>query len=81
MKREAANPKARKINPQVNSAKQIRASVITKWLKMPAGRPGGYNLREVQNLAGYRYLNSTERYLQSKMEDLKEEVQQYHQLG
>ena len=65
--------KVRKINPQVKNAKQIRASVITKWVKM-------YNLRKAQYLAGHRYISSTESYLQNDMEGLKEEVQQYHPL-
>lgn len=64
----------RKINPQVLNAKQIRTSVITKWLKM-------HNLRQVQYLAGHRYISSTEGYLQNDMEGLKEEVQQFHPLG
>jgi len=66
--------KVRKINPLVKNAKQIRASVIVKWLKL-------YNLREVQYLAGHRYISSTEGYLQNDMEGLKEEVQQFHPLG
>jgi len=66
--------KVRKINPSVQNAKQIRASVITKWVKQ-------YNLRKVQYLAGHRYISSTESYLQNDMEGLKEEVQQYHPLG
>lgn len=66
--------KVRKINPNVINAKQIRASVITKWLK-------SHNLREVQYLAGHRYISSTEGYLQNDMDELKEEVQQYHPLG
>jgi site-specific recombinase XerD len=61
-------------NPQVVSVKQIRASVITKWLKM-------YNLREVQYLAGHRYISSTESYLQNDMQGLQEEIQQFHPLG
>ena len=64
----------RKQNPQVLNAKQIRTSVITKWLKM-------HNLRQVQYLAGHRYISSTESYLQNDMEGLKEEVQQFHPLG
>ena len=64
----------RKINPNVLNAKQIRTSVITKWLKM-------YNLRETQYLAGHRYISSTESYLQNDMEGLQEEVQQFHPLG
>lgn len=66
--------KVRKINPTVNNAKQIRASVVTKWVKM-------YNLRKAQYLAGHRYISSTESYLQNDMEGLQEEVQQFHPLG
>jgi site-specific recombinase XerD len=66
--------KLRKLNPSVLNAKQIRASVITKWLRM-------YNLREVQYLAGHRYISSTESFLENEMEGLQEEVQQYHPLG
>lgn len=66
--------KVRKINPSVQNAKQIRASVITKWVKQ-------YNLRKAQYLAGHRYISSTESYLQNDMEGLKEEVQQFHPLG
>ena len=66
--------KVRKLNPSVLNAKQIRASVITKWLKM-------YNLREVQYLSGHRYISSTEWYLENDMEGLQEEVQQFHPLG
>jgi len=66
--------RARKINASVLNAKQIRASVITKWLKT-------YNLREAQYLAGHRYISSTESYVENDVEGLKEEIQQYHPLG
>lgn len=66
--------KVRKINPSVLNAKQIRASVITKWLKI-------YNLREVQYLAGHKYISSTESFLENEIEGLQEEVQQFHPLG
>jgi len=66
--------KIRKLNPTVLNAKQIRASVITKWLRM-------YNLREVQVMAGHRYISSTESFLENEMEGLIEEVQQFHPLG
>jgi len=66
--------KVRKLNPTVVNAKQLRASVITKWLKR-------YNLREVQYLAGHRYISSTESFLENEMEGLAEEVQQFHPLG
>ncbi|MCG8307486.1 MAG: phage integrase N-terminal SAM-like domain-containing protein [Cytophagales bacterium] len=66
--------KVRKLNPTVKNAKQIRASVITKWLKT-------HDLREVQYLAGHRYISSAESYLQNDMEELMEEINQYHPLG
>ena len=56
------------------NAKQLRASVIVKWLKM-------YNLRKVQYLAGHRYISSTEAYQQSEMQGLTEEVNKFHPLG
>jgi integrase/recombinase XerD len=65
--------KVRKINPAVLNARQIRASVITGWLKK-------YNLRQVQYLAGHRYISSTESYLENELEGLKEEVEKYHPL-
>lgn len=61
------------INPQVKNVKQTRASVIVKGLKL-------YNLREVQYLAGNRYISSTEGYLQNDMKGLKKEVNKYHPL-
>jgi len=64
----------RRKNKLVVNAKQLRASVIVKWLKM-------YNLRKVQYLAGHRYISATEAYRQNEMEGLSEEVNQYHPLG
>ena len=66
--------KLKTINPGIKNAKQIRASVITKWLKQ-------YNLREAQYRAGHRYISSTEGYKQNDLEGLKEEIEQYHPLG
>ena len=63
-----------KQNNQVESVKQIRASVITGWLKV-------YNLREVQYFAGHRYVSSTENYLINDLEDLKEDIKKYHPIG
>jgi len=60
--------------PRVKSLKQLRASVIVKWLK-------NYNLRQVQYLAGHKWISSTEMYLQNDMEGLQEEVNKYHPLG
>jgi len=64
----------RRKNKLVINAKQLRASVIVKWLRM-------YNLRKVQYLAGHRYISSTESYQQNEMEGLTEEVNQFHPLG
>ena len=61
----------RKQHPNVKSTKQIRASVITKWLKQ-------HNLRETQYRAGHRYISSTEVYQQNDLEGLSEEISQYH---
>jgi len=61
----------KKQNPIVKNARQIRASVITKWLKQ-------HNLRETQYRAGHRYISSTEAYQQNDMEELSEEIGQYH---
>ncbi len=58
-------------NPQVTSVKQIRASVITHWLKL-------YNLRQVQYMAGHRFVSSTEYYLINDLDDLQEDIQRYH---
>lgn len=61
-------------NKLVTNAKQLRASVIVKWLKM-------YNLRKVQYMAGHRYISATETYRQNEMEGLTEEVNKFHPLG
>ncbi len=54
--------------------KQVRTSVITHWLKE-------YNLREVQYMAGHRYVSSTEGYLINQTEDLKADIDKYHPFG
>jgi len=64
----------KKQNGRVKNLKQIRASVITKWLKQ-------YNLREVQYRAGHRFISSTEKYKQNDLESLHEEINQYHPLS
>lgn len=64
----------RRSNRLVVNAKQLRASVIVKWLRM-------HNLRRVQYMAGHRYISSTESYQQSDMEGLTEEVNKFHPLG
>lgn len=66
--------KLKKEHKDIESLQQIRASVITHWLKV-------YNLREVQYMAGHRYVSSTESYLINDLEDLQEEVNKYHPIG
>ena len=51
--------------------KQVRASVITHWLKQ-------YNLREVQYRAGHKYVSSTEKYLANQVEDLRADIDRFH---
>lgn len=55
----------------INSGGQIRASVITKWLKV-------YNLRQVQYMCGHKYVSSTEKYLVNDWEQLQDEIKKYH---
>ena len=64
----------KKVEPQISNANQIRQSVITYWLK-------NHNLRQVQYMAGHKYVSSTERYQQNNIEDLQKEVNKYHPLN
>lgn len=65
--------KLKVINYKVRNAQQLRASVITHWL-------GQYNIREVQEMCGHRYIGSTEKYLQDSLENLQEAVNEFHPL-
>ena len=58
----------------LQSGQQIRASVITYWLKQ-------YNLREVQYMAGHRKIQSTESYQRNDTEGLQLDVDRFHPLG
>lgn len=58
-------------NPAIENLHQIRASVITGWLKT-------YNKRKVQYMAGHRYVSSTEAYEASNIETLQEEIERYY---
>lgn len=66
--------KLRALQPALNDANQLRSSVITHWLKI-------HNLREVQYMAGHRYVSSTERYLINDVDDLLDEISKYHPIG
>jgi integrase/recombinase XerD len=61
----------KQMNSKVKSIDQIRASVIVHWLKL-------YNLRKVQIMAGHRYISSTENYKANNLDDLKEDIKNFH---
>ena len=63
----------RKANGRIKSLRQLRASVIVDWLKR-------YNLREVQYMAGHRYVSSTESYGAHDVEALSKDMDVYHPL-
>ena len=63
-----------KLEPKVKTLQQLRASVITAWLKT-------HNLREAQHMAGHRYVSSTEAYLINDLEGLAEDVARFHPIG
>ncbi len=63
-----------KQDSRIKEMKQLRASVITNWLKV-------HNIRKAQYMAGHRFLSSTESYQANNMDDLKEDVNRYHPLG
>ena len=62
------------INPKVTSTQQLRTSVIVHWLKL-------YNLREVQYMAGHKYVSSTEQFLVNEMDEMIEDIEKYHPIG
>jgi len=59
---------------RLKNVKQLRASVITDWLKV-------HNLRKTQYLAGHRFVSSTEKYEIGNLEDLQAEINNYHPTG
>ena len=61
----------KKLNLKIINAKQIRSSVITFWLRQN-------NLRQVQYMAGHKYVSSTERYQVNNLDDLQNELKEHH---
>lgn len=61
-------------SPKFINFLQVRSSVITHWLK-------AHNLRQVQYMAGHRYVSSTEAYQASNIEELQEDISKYHPMG
>jgi integrase/recombinase XerD len=52
---------------------QIRSSVISQWIKEK-------NIREVQYMAGHNNIISTQRYVRANLDELKEQLGNYHPL-
>lgn len=63
----------RKTNSRIKNFDQVRASVITAWLKQ-------YDLRKVQYLAGHKYVSSTEDYKANIIDELQDDVTKFHPL-
>lgn len=53
---------------------EVRYSVIRNWLKR-------HNLREVQYMAGHRYITTTEKFLGSNIQELRESIVLKHPMG
>lgn len=66
--------KLKMINHKVLNSHQIRASVIVNWLSE-------HNLRQVQIMAGHKYISTTERYVQENLRQLQEVINKYHPLS
>jgi integrase/recombinase XerD len=62
------------LNAKVINAKQIRSSVITAWLRKN-------HLRQVQYMAGHKYVSSTMRYQANNLDDLQSELERHHPMG
>ena len=61
-------------NKKFINFQQIRTSIITYWLKQ-------YNLRQVQYMAGHRFISSTENYLANQVEELQLDIDTFHPIG
>lgn len=64
----------KKQNHVVKNYSQLRSSVIVNWLSKN-------NLRQVQYMAGHRYISSTEKYVQDDLENLHEIINNYHPIN
>lgn len=59
------------IDKQFINFQQVRASVITFWIKTQG-------LRKAQHLAGHRYICTTEKYLINDLENLTDDINKLH---
>lgn len=67
----AVTKKLKQTNYKVRNVSQLRASIITIWLNK-------YNIREVQEMCGHKYIGSTEKYKQDNLENLMEAIKNFH---
>lgn len=67
-------PELQGLNPIITNALHIRGSVILNWLKI-------HPKRQVQYMAGHKYISSTEKYAAQEVEDLKDALAKYHPFG
>jgi site-specific recombinase XerD len=56
------------------SYQQVRNSVLVNWLKQ-------YNSREVQYMAGHKYISSIEKYQEEDLSDLQQAIAKFHPLN
>lgn len=59
------------INPVIRNAQHIRASVILYWMKM-------YDKRQVQYMAGHKWISSTEHYEVQELDGLTDLLTKHH---
>jgi len=59
------------INATIKNAQHIRASVILHWIKM-------YGKRQVQYMAGHRWIGSTQNYEVQEMDSLTDLLTKHH---
>lgn len=71
---KALSREIKTLNKRFINFQQVRASIITHWLKQ-------YNLRQVQYMAGHRYISSTESYLAGQVEELQMDIDTFHPIG
>ena len=68
---KALTAQVKSIDKSLQNFKQVRASVITHWLKTEG-------LRRAQYYAGHRYISSTEKYLPNQIEGLIDDITKYN---
>lgn len=61
-------------HPKIKDLQHLRTSVISNWLKV-------HNLRQVQYMAGHRFVSSTEAYQLNNIEELQDDIKKYHPIG